>query len=130
MIDQDLVTYLIGLSTGAGNRVHTGNIPENSALPAIVINRLPGTRPRTTNNSKLAARTPLSIGVIAKDYASAMPLAVAIRDGLDGLANAVMTDTRVHSCRCTSELTYFEEVDGDKTLRAISQDFFFVHSEI
>lgn len=130
MIDQDLVTYLAALSTGALARVHTGNIPQDSQLPAIVLNRLPGTRPRTTNNTKLAARTPFSIGVIAKDFGTAMPIVNAIRDGLDGLANEVLTDTRVHSCRCTSELTYFEEVDGDKTLRAISQDFFFVHSEI
>lgn len=129
MIDQDLVTFLIALGTAASTRVHTGNVPQNTPYPAIVINRLPGSTPRTTNNTQLASRTPFSIGVIAKDFAVAMPVTVAIRDALDGLKKVTMTDTRVHSCRCTSEPTYFEEIDGDKTLRAISQDFFFVHSE-
>lgn len=129
MIDQDLVAFLIALGTGAAARVHTGNAPQNTAYPAIVVNRLPGTTPRSTNNTKLLSRTPFTIGVIAKDFAAAMPVTVLIREALDGLASEVMTDTRVHSCRCTSEPTYFEEIDGDKTLRAISQDFFFVHSE-
>lgn len=136
MIDQNLVTFLKGLGTAAAGRVHTGSIPQGSAFPAIVINRLPGTTPRTTNNTKLLSRTPFTIGVIAKDFATAMPVAVQLRDELDGFTGLMehdpgesLTDTRVASCRCTSELTYFDEIDGDKTLRAISQDFLFVHSE-
>lgn len=136
MIDQNLVTYLKGLGTAAAARVHTGNIPQDSVLPAIVISRLPGNTPRTTNNTKLMSRTPFTIGVIARDYATAMPVATQLRDELDGFTGLMahdpaedLTDTRVGSCRCTSEPTYFDEIDGDKTLRAISQDFFFVHSE-
>ncbi len=134
MIDQNLVTFLIGLATPAGSRVHTGNVPQGTTFPAIAINRLPGNTPRTTNNTKLMSRTPFTIGVIAGDYASAMPTVIAVRDALDGFkgvmahaASASIQDTTVASCRCTSEPTYFDEIDGDKTIRAVSQDFLFVH---
>ena len=137
MIDKNLVTFLKRLGTAAAGRVHTGGVPQDTAFPAVVINRLPGNTPRTTNNTKLLSRTPFTIGVIAKEYATAMPVVVALRDALDGFKGLMthdtsedLTDTKVASCRCTSEPTYFEEIDGNKTLRAISQDFFFVHSEI
>ena len=136
MIDQNIVTFLKGLGTAAAGRVHTGNVPQDTVFPAIVINRLPGNTPRTTNGTALASRTPFTIGVIAKDYATAMPVAVAIRTALDNFRGAFthdpaqsIDDTRIFSARCTSEPTYFDEIDGDKTLRAVSQDFFIVHSE-
>jgi hypothetical protein len=139
MIDKNIVTYIKGLNTAAASRVHTGNIPQGSTLPAIVINRLPGTTPRTTNNTPLASRTPFTIGVVANEFSAAMPVAVQLRGAFDGFHGTMPhdvaeltdpTDTQVFSARCTSEPTYFDEIDGDKTLRAISQDFFFVHSEI
>lgn len=126
MIDQDLVTFLAGLSTAAGARVHIGNAPQDTAYPFIVIRRTGGNTPLTLASVSLFARAQFSINVIAKEYADAYPTANAIKTALHGF-RGVMGSTTVQSTRCLSDPADGSEIDGDKVTRWLSQDYLLVH---
>lgn len=126
MIDQDLVTYVKALATPAGDRVHLGNAPQESARPFVVIRRTGGTTPKTLGGVTLFSRGQFSINVIAEQYAEAYPTANAIKDALHGF-NGTIATTEVQSARCISEPSDGSEVDGDKVTRWLTQDFLFVY---
>lgn len=126
MIDQDLVTFLAGLSTAAGTRVHIGNAPQDTAYPFIVIRRTGGNTPLTLGSVSLFSRAQFSINVIAKEYADAYPTANAIKDALHGF-RGLMASTTVISSRCISDPADGSEIDGDKVTRWLSQDYLLVH---
>ncbi len=128
MIDENLKAYVSGLGTAAGNRVHIGNAFQDTVLPVVVIRRVSGNTPRTLGGQKLRSRAQYAINIVGLDYASVMPVANAVRLGLDGFIGSMGT-TRVHSARCLSEPADFSEIDGDVTLRVIGQEFSFVYSE-
>jgi hypothetical protein len=127
MIDQDLVAYVQGLSTAAGNRVHLGNAPQETAFPFVVIRRTGGNTPQTLGGISLFSRGQFSINVIAKDYPGAYPTANAINVALHGF-RGTMGSTTVQSSRCVSEPADGSEVDGDKVTRWLTQDFLIVYS--
>lgn len=126
MIDQDLVSYVAGLATAAGSRVHLGNAPQNTAFPVIVIRRTGGTTPRTLGGVSLFARANFSINVIAKEYADAYPVANSIKSALHGFVGT-LGDTEVQSARVLAEPADGSEIDGDKVTRWLTQDLLIVH---
>lgn len=126
MIDQDLVSYLAGLGSGADDRVYTGNAPQDAPKPYIVIRRTGGNTPKTLGNVSLFARALFSIFVIAKEYADAYPIANLVHDRLHGF-RGVMGSTTVQSARCISDPADGSEIDGDKVTRALTQDYLIAH---
>lgn len=122
MIDQDLLAHLVALGTAAGARVHLGNAPQDTPFPFIVIRRTGGTTPRTLGGVSLFVRTNFSINVIAKEYADAYPIALAIKASLHGY-RGTMGATDVQGSRCTNEATDVSEIDGDKVFRWLQQDY-------
>jgi len=122
MIDQDLLAHLVALGTAAGARVHLGNAQQDTPFPFIVIRRTGGTTPRTLGGVSLFVRTNFSLNVIAKEYADAYPIALAIKASLHGYRGTMGT-TDVQGSRCTNEATDVSEIDGDKVFRWLQQDY-------
>lgn len=134
MIDQDLIAFLTALDTGAGNRVHMGNAPQGTAFPFVVIRRTGGTTPTTLSGVRLFTRAQYAFHVLhrgkdeagAGGYNDALPIALAITAALHGFSG-VMGATTVQSARCLSEPVDASEVDGDKVIRWLQQDFLIIH---
>lgn len=128
MLDTNLITYLRAQATSAGNRVHTGNAPQDTALPVVIIRRVSGTTPRVLGGTSLFSRATFTVDCIGRDYADALPLANDIRVILDNYRGELV-DTKVMSARCLAEPADYSEIDGDLILRRISQDFLFVYRD-
>lgn len=128
MLDTDLISYLVAAGTDAGNRFHTGNIPQLSAYPAVALRRTFGTTPRTLGGLPLNSRAQFQVSVVGKDYATVLPVANQVRAKLDGFSG-IMGGSKIMSCRCLAEPADFSEIDGDQQFRIVSQDFFFVYAE-
>lgn len=131
MIDENLIAYLKAQGV---TRAHTGNAPQATEFPVAVVRRSSGNTPRTLGGTKLFSRATFSIDVVALNYADAMSLSTTIRDALDGYTGTFAstpagTDTRIQSCRCVNEPVDGSEIDGDRVLRRITQDFLFVYLE-
>lgn len=128
MIDIALRSFIIALNTGAGDRVFVGNAAPGAARPLVVIRRSGGSQPRTLSGQALFERTQFGVDVLTSDYAAAYPIALAIRQALDGFGGALGTTT-VHSCRCVQFPIDQSAVEGDLIIRWVAMEFLFVHSE-
>lgn len=126
MLDTDLIAYLGGALSAAGERVHTGNAPQGSPRPYIVVNRFSGVTPSTLGGSRLFSRATFKIDCVGDTYPDAIPLANALRSALHNY-KGLMGETPIESCRCLAEPTPLDVVDGDLVLRVMQQDFFFVY---
>jgi hypothetical protein len=131
MIDTDLREHLIELSTGAGNRVFTGNADQLERKPLVVIRRASGEQALTLGGAKLFQRGQFDINVLTDDYPAAYPTANAIRDALHGFRGLLggTGGTTVQSCRCVSFPSDQSEVDGDRVTRWVQATYLFVYSE-
>ena len=128
MIDQDLLADLQQLQTAAGSRVYFDTVPQNVALPAIVLRRTGGERPRTTNGVALFERSTFEINVVGRDHPQTYGVARAVRDRLDGF-RGLMGATRIRDARCISFPDHQSEVIGDSATRLATAAFKFMHSE-
>jgi len=128
MLDTDLILFLQQQGTGAGTRIHTGNAPQNSQFPVVIIRRTSGNTPRVLGGQALNSRAQFSMDVIGVDYATVLPVANQIRASLDGFTG-YMGGSNIMSARCLAEPADFSEIEGDQVFRRVSQDFFFVYSE-
>jgi Protein of unknown function (DUF3168) len=129
MIDQDLLTELQQLGTGAGARVYLDTVPQNVALPAIVLRRNGGERPRTLNGTPLFERSTFEVNVIAREHAQTYSVMKAIRDRLDGYKGP-MGATNVRDARCVLFPDHQSQVTGDSVTRLVTAQFRFMHSEV
>jgi hypothetical protein len=132
MIDQDLLTHIIGLDTEAGSKVYTGNAPQGIPRPFVVIRRASGEQPLTLGGTGLFQRATFDVHVITDDYPDAYPIATAIRSALHGFRGALGSTggADVKSCRCTSFPSDQSEIDGDRVTRWVQMSFLFVYSEV
>lgn len=128
MIDTNLIAFLKAAGTAAGTRIHTGNAPQGTALPAVIIRRTAGSTPRVLGGQPLFSRAQFSIDVVGTDYATALPVANAVRVLLDGY-NGVIGDSTVQSARFIAEPAAFDEIDGDQVFRRLSQDVLFLYKD-
>lgn len=126
MLDTDLVQFLRDEGTSAGARVHTGDAPQNTPLPVIIVTRISGQTPRTLKGQNLFARANFTISCIGETYGDTLPLANAVRLALDNYRGLLGT-TKVESCRCLAEPADISEIDGDQVYRRVSQEFLFVY---
>jgi hypothetical protein len=131
MIDTDFRTHLIELGTAAGQKVYTGNSPQGSTKPLIVIRRASGDQPLTLGGSALFQRATFDVNVLTDDYATVYPIANAIRQALHGFRGLLggTGGTDVKSCRCTSFPSDQSEIDGDRVIRWVQSSYLFVYSE-
>ena len=79
MIDQDLLARLQQLNTAAGSRVYFDTVPQKVSLPAIVIRRAGGERPRTLSGVALFERSTFEITVLAREHSQSYATASAIK---------------------------------------------------
>lgn len=134
MIDQDLVAFIVALGTGAADRVYTGNAPQGTLHPFVVVRRTGGTTPLTLGGRSLFARSQYAAHVIHKGkeesgaggYNDALPIALTIQSNLHGFRGA-MGSTTVQSARCLQEPVDASEIDGDKVIRWLQSEFLIVH---
>lgn len=132
MIDIDLRTHIAELDTAAGVKVYTGNAPQGTARPFVVIRRSAGEQPLTLGGTGLFQRGQFDVNVLTEDYPDAYPIANAIRDALHGFRGALGgTDgTDVKSARCISFPADQSEIDGDRVIRWVQASYLFVYSEV
>jgi hypothetical protein len=128
MIDQDLLARLQQLSTAAGTRVYFDTIPQGVVLPAIVIRRNGGERPRTLSGTALFERSTFEITVLAREHSQSYATASAIKNALDGFRGLIGA-TRIRDARCIAFPDHTSEVTGDSTTRLVTTQFRFMHSE-
>lgn len=128
MIDTDLRQYIVDMATAAGGRVYVGNAAQGAVKPLVVLRRNGGQQPRTLGGVALFERTQIGIDVLTNDYPTAYPIALAIREALDGFKGAIGS-TQIQGARCTTFPTDQSVVEGDLVLRWVSMEFSFVHSE-
>lgn len=128
MLDTNLIAFLQAAGTGAGVRVHTGNAPQNTAFPFVVIRRTAGNTPRVLGGQALFSRAQFSIDVIGVDYATTLPVANEVRLELDGYFGMI-GDSTVQSARFIAEPADFSEIDGDQVFRRLSQEVVFVYKD-
>lgn len=128
MIDTDLVSFITQLNTAATDRVHLGNVPQGGVLPAVVIRRSGGSRPRTLGGVSLFQRSQFAIHVLTPDdYGLVYPIANMIFDALHGF-NGILMSTTVQSARCIAFPSDKSEIDGDRAVRWVEAEYLFVHS--
>jgi hypothetical protein len=128
VIDRDLLADLQQLQTAAGSRVYFDAVPQGVTLPAIVLRRAGGERPRTLGGLPLFARSLFEINVLAADHPQAYATASAIRARLDGY-RGVLGSTHVRDARCIAFPEHTSEVIGDSVTRLVTAQFRFLHSE-
>lgn len=126
MFDTDLIAFLRAELAGAGGRVYTGNADQGKLRPFVVVNRFSGITPSTLNGTRLFSRSTFKIDCVAETYPDALPLANDLRELLHAYKGLIGA-TRIESCRCLSEPTPLDVVDGDLILRDLQQDFLFVY---
>lgn len=128
MIDQNLKSFLVDLATAAAARIYTGNAPQNTPLPFVVLRRTSGNTPRTLSGAALNSRAQFSVDVLGANYTDVTAIANAIHEALDGFKGLIGT-SRVMGARCVSEPADLSEIDGDQVYRRFNQEFLFVYSE-
>jgi hypothetical protein len=133
MIDQDLIEFLKGLATAAGNRVYLGNAPQGAQLPVIVIRRTGGITPTTQSGLRLFERSQFAVHVLTNEYATAYPVANAVKDALAGTRSVPafvgqMGSTPIKTTRLIRSPSDESEIDGDKVIRWVAMEFLFMHA--
>jgi hypothetical protein len=127
MLEPDLIAYLKEHATEVSGRVHLGNVPQGTSLPAHAIERVGGNSPRTLGNVRLFQRASLQIHTVGLDrYAPTQAAATQLLELLDGFKGQ-MGATHVESCRCEGEPTDNSVVGDTQTYRQLTQDFRFVY---
>lgn len=134
MIDQDLIAYLKALSTAAGERVRLGNAQQKETLPVIVIRRTGGQTPGTLGGRRLFERSQFAVHIFTNEYATAYPVANAIKDALAGTRSVpafrgTMGTTSIKSTSLIRSPSDESEIDGDKVIRWVAMEFLFMHAE-
>jgi hypothetical protein len=128
MIDRDLLTDLQQLQTAAGPRVYFDTVPQTVTLPAIVIRRSGGERPRTLGGIRLFERSVFEIAALGSDHPQTYAIANAVRDHLDGY-RGVIGSTRIRDARCIAYPDHTSEVTGDAVTRIATATYKFMHSQ-
>lgn len=131
MIDTDLINHIAELDTAAGEKVYTGNAPQNVPMPYVVIRRASGDQRLTLGGAKLFLRDQFDIHVFADSYSDAYPIANAIKSELHGFRSLLggTGGTDIKSCRCVSFPQDQSEIDGDLVIRWVQSSYQFVYSE-
>jgi hypothetical protein len=127
VIDQDLVTWIQGLNTQAGARVHLALLPQETIYPAVAVTRISGSVDRGLGGEAIMGRGTWRIDVYGRDFVSMFAVSDAIRESLDGF-RGLMGTTRILNCALQNHSDFSEE-DGDRKLRHLVHDFLIVHSE-
>ncbi|HRC61628.1 MAG TPA: DUF3168 domain-containing protein [Dehalococcoidia bacterium] len=127
MIDKDLVAFLKARQTGAGTRVHSSLLPQETAYPAVAVTRISGSVDRGLGGEVILGRGTWRIDVYGRDFESMFGVSDEIRDALDGF-RGLMGTTSIKACQLQS-FSDFSEEDGERKLRHLVHDFSIVHSE-
>lgn len=127
MIDRDLIEFIAALETDAGPRVYTGNAPQNTAPPYVVLARVGEPRAeRTLDGTVILNRATFALNAYGATYEQAHAIAAALKTALDGY-RGTMGETNVLVARRESFGPDLSEVDGDKTLRHLPSEYSFAY---
>lgn len=126
MIDSNLIQWLRGLGTAAGDRVHAAVLPQQTQYPAVAVTRISGSIERDLSGEEIGRRAQFRIDVYGSRYDDLSPAQV-IRDALDGF-RGVMGTTRVFFAQIDSFQDVSEE-DGDRKIRHLVHDVSFTYTE-
>jgi hypothetical protein len=126
VIDRDLIEYVSALDTAAAGRVYTGNAPQNTPPPYVVLARVSETSERTLDGTVILNRATFALNAYGATYEDAHAVAAALKTALDGYRGA-MGETNVMFARRESFGPDLSEVDGDKTLRHLPSEFTFAY---
>ena len=130
MLEPDLIEFLSLSLPGVTGGVHLGNIPQNQPVPAVAIENISGSTPRTLGNTALFSRADIQITVVGDErYSTVLPVANQIRALLDGY-KGTFTTTKIESCRCLADPADSSVVDGTKIIRALTLDFKFTYRNL
>lgn len=127
MIDQDLITFLRARRTGAGDRVHSSLLPQESSYPAVAVTRTSGSVDRGLGGEVILGRGTFRIDVYGRNFDTMFEVSDEIRTALDGF-RGLMVSTSVKHCQLR-DVSDFSEEDGDRKLRHLVHDFSIVYSE-
>lgn len=127
MIDQDLITFLRARRTGAGDRVHSSLLPQETSYPAVAVKRTSGSVDRGLGGEVILGRGTFQIDVYGRNFDTMFEVSDDIRAALDGF-RGLMVSTSVKHCQLR-DVSDFSEEDGDRKLRHLVHDFSIVYSE-
>jgi hypothetical protein len=127
VIDQDLITFLRARRTGAGDRVHSSLLPQESSYPAVAVTRTSGSVDRGLGGEVILGRGTFRIDVYGRNFDTMFEVSEEIRTALDGF-RGLMVRTSVKHCQLR-DVSDFSEEDGDRKLRHLVHDFSIVYSE-
>lgn len=127
MIDQDLITFLRARRTGAGDRVHSSLLPQETSYPAVAVTRTSGSVDRGLGGEVILGRGTFRIDVYGRNFDTMFEVSDDIRAALDGF-RGLMVSTSIKHCQLR-DVSDFSEEDGDRKLRHLVHDFSIVYSE-
>lgn len=128
MLQSDLIQRLVSLNTAAGARVFHQEVPQGIALPFIATGRISGSQPTTINGEALFSRATIRVAIFASLYAEGEPIERAICDAFRGFRGFLGT-TRVEATRVENASDEVSFVDGDRVIKGIPLDLFFLYQE-
>lgn len=112
-IESSLRTYLLtksGITNLVSTRIYPLARPQNSALPAIVYQRITGGHEHMIAGAAGNANPVIQIDCLAASYSAAKSVAEQVRQALQGYSGAMGSDT-VHACVFRNEIDLFEPPD-------------------
>lgn len=127
----DLVTFLEGLSTVAGDRIYPQILPQKPTFPAITFNQVSGVRERDLCGPTGRTKPRITINAWAERYADARALADQIRVGLSGFKGTIgdSPGTTVDDLILDNEFDQYEDEAGTKGVHRVLQDYFISYVE-
>lgn len=126
----EIVELIVGLQTLAGARVYQRILPQNTQYPAIAVSQVSAVDGQDLDGTDGSPRLRITVDIWGEGDKGAVDIAktaIAIRDGLKVVRGLVGT-YRVDSIVRVGE-TDLDEVDGDRFLPRISQDYLVTLSE-
>jgi hypothetical protein len=129
MLDFSLVEFLTAEATLARGSVSTGEITNDTPLPALVIERVTGQRNRTLNGRALFARATMNVSAVGASAESALSLIQQVHRLLDGVRGMMGTATRTEIKSCFSEAEPASRTfrDGDLVRVVCTESFRIVY---
>jgi hypothetical protein len=130
-VQSDLIQYIAGLATAAGERIHDEQVPQKVPLPFVAIAEISGNRPTDISGKGLLKRSTQRIAIFSRSADERDTISFAISEAMRLLQEAAggafsIGATRFTSIRVETSSDEVALADGDNVIKGKGLDLFAV----